>query len=349
MAILIVDKDGKDRRRFRQLLKSAGYQDTLGIDSAEEALMYLDECHYSAQRSESIDLVIMDLDIPEINGLEACRIIKSMDYLRDIPIILMTADTGIENLEKSFDAGATDFLHKPVKEVELLARVRAALKLREEMSRRRARELELLEVKQQLEQVNAELQRLSYLDGLTGIFNRRIFDDTMVKEWRRARREKSSIAVIMLDIDHFKNFNDTYGHLAGDQCLKEVALALQQAANRPGDMVARYGGEEFAVILPQTTLEGAACVGNKMRGSIEELDIPHSSSPAAAHVTISIGVAAMQPAVSQLPAEKLVELADQALYKAKHLGRNRVETADASTEVIAKKKLGKRSSGTIKE
>jgi diguanylate cyclase (GGDEF)-like protein len=177
-----------------------------------------------------------------------------------------------------------------------------------------------------LEQINQQLQRLTTIDGLTGIANRRRFDDVLQSEWRRARRGNAPMACIMIDIDNFKAFNDRYGHLRGDDCTKQIAAALRAGANRAGDLLARYGGEEFAVILPETTLEGALAVAQMLRARVEGLGIPHDASDTAAVVTISAGVASAIPRRDE-PAETLVAEADRALYRAKHAGKNRVETA----------------------
>jgi diguanylate cyclase (GGDEF)-like protein len=190
--------------------------------------------------------------------------------------------------------------------------------LLEPMSRRMQRNT------RQLEEANLQLKRLSFLDGLTGIPNRRAFEERFQLEWRRAMRHGSSIAVLMIDIDHFKEYNDHYGHQRGDDCLFQLAQRLRNSISRPGDFVARYGGEEFAIILPDTELEGARAVAENVRRRVAGLRIPHSTSPVREMVTISVGAAAVVPdAASPAP----VAAADHALYRAKQLGRNRVEVA----------------------
>ncbi|MEW6187977.1 MAG: diguanylate cyclase [Thermodesulfobacteriota bacterium] len=167
------------------------------------------------------------------------------------------------------------------------------------------------------------LEQISYLDGLTGIANRRRFDEVLEREWRRSLREGTPLSLIMADIDHFKIFNDTYGHQAGDDCLKAVARTIAGALNRPGDTSARYGGEEFAVVLPNTEREGAGKVAEALRTQVEALKIPHMNSPVAPEVTISLGTATCMPAPNQSP-RQLIIAADRALYQAKAEGRNRV-------------------------
>ena len=168
-----------------------------------------------------------------------------------------------------------------------------------------------------------ELLRLSRLDGLTQIANRRTFDEHLQKEWRRAQRSGAPISVVLADVDHFKKFNDTYGHLAGDDCLRKVAQVFETALRRPGDLPARYGGEEFVAVLPATDHEGAGHVAERIRKLLEELQIAHEASSVADHVTASLGAATMHPLENTGPKD-LVAMADEALYEAKQAGRNRV-------------------------
>ncbi|HXG67974.1 MAG TPA: diguanylate cyclase [Blastocatellia bacterium] len=184
--------------------------------------------------------------------------------------------------------------------------------------------LELLELRtHQLEQTNQDLQRLSYLDGLTGIANRRHFEEALDLEWRRACRVGMPLSLIMIDADFFKAFNDAYGHQRGDDCLVLLASTLRNALNRPGDMAARYGGEEFIIILPGTDAEGAAEMAETIRARVEEMGIAHAGSPADKVVTISLGVVTGYPTRGFSPAA-LIAAADEALYQAKEGGRNRV-------------------------
>ncbi len=176
---------------------------------------------------------------------------------------------------------------------------------------------------EQLAAANAELTRLSNVDGLTGVANRRLFDDFFVAEWQRAVRAKQSLTVIMADVDHFKLFNDTYGHQAGDECLRQVASALSGGIQRATDLVARYGGEEFAVILPDIDAGGAATVAERLRAAVEGLGIPHAASPVGPVVTISLGAATVRPDAGGMPLAVIAQ-ADMALYRAKQQGRNRV-------------------------
>ncbi|HKQ29809.1 MAG TPA: GGDEF domain-containing protein, partial [Burkholderiales bacterium] len=182
--------------------------------------------------------------------------------------------------------------------------------------------LALRESQQKLVEMNIELQRLNNIDGLTGLSNRRYCDEFVGKEWRRAIREQTSLAVLMIDVDDFKHFNDTFGHLAGDEVLKQVAEVIRNSFARPSDLAARFGGEEFIVVLPNTPLVGAQFVAEKIRSAIENIKIP-CGDHAPRSVSVSIGVAASVPQREQVDT-MLIEVADVALYKAKKAGKNRV-------------------------
>ncbi len=170
-----------------------------------------------------------------------------------------------------------------------------------------------------------QMRLISLSDGLTGIANRRYFDEYLNREWARSRREQRPLSVLMIDIDHFKNYNDAHGHLAGDQVLIKVAMAIKRMVHRPGDMAARFGGEEFSVVLDGTGIEGALAVADAIREEVAALSIEHGSSPAAAHLTVSVGVASVLPDGGDPKA--LVAAADAALYRAKQAGRNRSEVS----------------------
>jgi diguanylate cyclase (GGDEF)-like protein len=186
------------------------------------------------------------------------------------------------------------------------------------------------ELYRRLEMANRKLERLATLDGLTGISNRRSFDEALAREWQRALRQQSSLAILVGDIDSFKTYNDRYGHLAGDDCLRQVARAIAQTAKRSSDLAFRYGGEEFAVILPETHLDGAMIVASSILESIRELQIPHAYSPVSPIVTISLGAASITPRSNTDPSS-LVAAADLALFEAKTRGRNRACSATGTT------------------
>lgn len=248
------------------------------------------------------DIILLDVMMPGMDGYEVCRRIKANDSLKDIPIIFVTAMNDDDDEAKGLELGAIDYISKPINPAVVKARVKNHLELK------RYRDL---------------LERISLIDGLTGIPNRREFDIHLEEEWRRAGRNGEVISLIMIDIDFFKNYNDHYGHLAGDDCLRKVAKALVSTMKRPGDMVARYGGEEFACILPDTDTQGALNVAELLLNSVSALKIPHTASTVADHVTVSVGVATKRPDSESLY-DDLIREADRMLYNAKNQGRNRI-------------------------
>jgi len=314
--ILVVDDSELHRVTLEAILRKEGHQDLLLAETAAEALGLLHE-------DPEVDLILLDIMMPVISGIEACRMIGKFPQLADIPIIMITAKDDLASLTEAFEAGAMDYLVKPVNRIELGARIRSALSLKDERDRRKAREQDLLELTQKLAAANQMLRRLSVVDSLTGIANRRYFEEVLDQEWRRGRREQQPLSLVMIDIDHFKPYNDHLGHQQGDECLKQVAAALDKTARRPGDLLARYGGEEFVGILPNTGHSGALELAEAMRGNVEGLGLPHPESVDDQAVTVSLGVATKIPNGAG-GAEELVAAADQALYQAKAAGRNKV-------------------------
>ena len=326
MGILIVDDSQDDRLLLQSILEDARYGDVYTAESARAAFRLLG-MDGSGADPIPVELILMDIVMTDMDGVETVRQIKAVERLRDIPTIMVSAKTDPVDLHLAFAAGAIDFICKPLNRVELVTRVRSVLRLVHEINRRKAREGELLEVMRQLEAANHMLLRLSRLDGLTGISNRRQFDDYLDQEWRRAIRDSMPLSLVMLDIDDFKAYNDTYGHQAGDECLKQIAGMLSRALNRPGDLVARYGGDEFVLVLPGTPAEGAVRVAETMREKVQALGITLEASGLKETVTISVGVATMFPIRGTSPAA-LLAASDQALYQAKGAGRNRVVVAE---------------------
>jgi len=312
--ILIVDDSARARLLIEAALRAQGHDHLTSVDSARAAFQALGMDSESSGDPPGFDLILMDLLMPEVDGIEACRQIKSCQRFTDVPVIMVTAEDSPECLKAAFEAGATDYVRKPVNRVELAARVQSALRLKQETDWRKARERELVALTE-------KLQQLSHMDGLTEVANRRHFDEELARVWRRTLREGGAMALVMIDIDHFKSYNDQYGHLAGDECLRRVAEVLRTSVKRPFDLVARYGGEEFAVLLPDTQGAGAEKIAEKIRASVEGLDIPHCRSSVGNRVTISCGVAVASPAPNLDPAS-LIAMADRRLYTAKHTGRN---------------------------
>jgi len=315
MKILIVDDCRVSTTHIVGILTEAGHTDTITASDFEQAMKVLQT---ASKTDAPVDLILMDVGMPETDGIAATLTIKSHYEFEDIPVIFVTSYNDEATLDRAFAAGASDYIVKPVGKVEIRARIRSALQLRNEMVKRHQREREL-------ERLARKLERMSNLDGLTGIANRRCFDDTLVKEWVRNGRADTPLGLLMIDIDHFKSYNDALGHVDGDVCLCGVAESILAGVHRPGDLVARYGGEEFAVILPDTDYTGAKAVADTIHTRLAQTCISHPNSSVSCSVTVSIGVASVIPNCSTTP-EHLLNAADQALYKAKQSGRNRTKT-----------------------
>jgi len=254
-------------------------------------------------QAESPDLILLDWVMPGLDGYATCNALKSSVATRDIPVIFVTALNDPEQETRALEVGGVDFISKPINPAAVKARVKTQLTLKFQTDL---------------------LKRMAFIDGLTGIFNRRYFDDRISMEWGRAARDKTNLGMVLLDVDYFKQFNDRYGHQAGDDCLRAVASALKSALKRPGDVVTRYGGEEFACILPDTDIAGATLVAQRMLMAVKAMGLPHEGSTAASVVTASAGVAVVvSPSQQGSPAE-LIGATDRHLYEAKRQGRDRV-------------------------
>jgi diguanylate cyclase (GGDEF)-like protein len=318
--ILIVDDRRENLLTLESLLDSPELQ-LVRAGSGNEALAKILDYEFA--------LVLMDVRMPGMDGYETAELMRGSTRSRSIPIIFVTAARmDREHMFKGYDSGAVDYLFKPFEPQILKRKVGIFLELHrqrrqlEEKTRQLdAKILELEVLQKELEEKNAKLELLSSLDGLTGLFNRRYFDQNLKKEWKQARRDKTPLSLLLVDIDYFKDYNDTYGHLEGDDCLCKVAHSLYEALLRPTDIVARYGGEEFTAILPNTGSEGAKKVAQRMMDQVGRLGIDHKTSSVAETVTISIGGSSVLP-TEKLAATWLLDRADKALYQAKEEGRN---------------------------
>jgi len=311
--ILVVDdaEDGQDL--LEVLLFQIGYKNLVKAYSAGEALEQLSRQH---EAGEPAGLILLDILMPVVDGVKTCAMIRADERFNEIPILMVTANTDEIKLKEAFEAGAMDYLEKPISKTELDARIGSALRLKKELARRK-------ELLAQLQKANKKLELLSSRDSLTDIANRRTFNWFLEKEWRRSIRKNHPVALLMIDIDFFKLYNDTYGHQKGDSCLKQVASIISAAGKRPGDLVARYGGEEFAIILAETDLETARNIAENIRQEIEKTNMFHEKSSISNCITLSLGAASMAATRGSSP-DRLVEAADSALYTAKREGRNRV-------------------------
>jgi len=323
MAILIIDDVQVTRKIIDSFLKDGGYTDIIQAESAEKAFNLLGLYSDKDDNHPDIDLILMDIVLQGIDGIEACRLIKNDQRSAHIPIVILTAYSSSEHIETAFKAGAIDFLPKPVNKLELHARVRSILHFKSEVDRLREREKHLVETTLKLEKANVLLERLSNSDGLTGIPNRRYFDYMFKKLLASGIRLSIPISLLMMDIDNFKLYNDTYGHLAGDDCLKLISSAIHDTIKRESDFIARYGGEEFAIVLFGVEGEMAASLAENIREHVFGLKIPHSASTVSDWVTVSIGVVSCIPEPSVSP-DNMIALSDKALYAAKSHGKNQV-------------------------
>ncbi|WP_416051681.1 diguanylate cyclase [Cupriavidus basilensis] len=287
--------------------------------------------HYCAKPDEAVavaertrpTVILQDLVMPGIDGLTLVRRYRANPATRDIPIIVLSTKEDPLMKSAAFAAGANDYLVKLPDTIELVARIRYHSRSYLNLQQRDEAYRALRQSQQQLLETNLELQRLTNSDGLTGLSNRRYFDEYLGAEWKRANREQSQLALLMIDVDSFKAYNDTYGHVAGDEVLRRVARVIRENCARPADLPARFGGEEFAMILPSTSPGGARLLAEKVRRAIDSLQVPHSGSPVGQHVTVSIGGTAIVPG-ADLPFSRIVEIADAGLYQAKRNGRNQV-------------------------
>nr|WP_246071556.1 diguanylate cyclase [Inhella inkyongensis] len=261
------------------------------------------------------DLVLLDVEMPQHDGYWVAQQIRAAEQGGWTPILFLSGRHGDEDIWRGIEAGGDDFLAKPITTTLLGAKLRA-------MQRLLMMRAKLLQRSEELRLANAQLQQLSLHDSLTGLFNRRAIDERLHQEIAACRREGQPLSVALLDIDHFKRFNDKAGHLAGDTCLKQVAKLLEEACLRPRDLAGRYGGEEFALILPLTPRSGAMTYARALLRTLHRAALAHPDSPIGPQVTLSGGITTCVPDEATT-AEGLLLRADDALYNAKRKGRNR--------------------------
>lgn len=292
--ILIVDDDPSVILALRKVLSEVG------------------NCHFANNGLEALErvqsappsLILLDIQLPGMDGLEVCKQLKASPRTADIPVLFITSHVDMDIEEQVFLAGAADYIAKPLNPRVVSARVKIHLGY---------------------QQALGVLALQAFRDGLTGINNRRRFDEQLELEWKRAQRHKWPLSLLMVDIDEFKKYNDHFGHLEGDAALKSVATALAGSTKRPADFVARYGGEEFALILPDSDAEGAQAIADIVLGKVLNLCRAHAPEATRPYVTVSVGYSTFYPAdaeVSGLQPDQLIKSADAALYQSKKNGRN---------------------------
>jgi two-component system, chemotaxis family, response regulator WspR len=270
-------------------------------------------------------VILQDLVMPGVDGLTLVRRYRETSTTQNIPVVLLSTKEDPVIKSEAFAAGASDYLIKLPDRIELIARVRHHSKAYIHQVQRDEAYRALRESQRRLIETNQELQRLTNMDGLTGLSNRRYFNEFSAPQWKLAIRERAPVGILMVDVDNFKKYNDTYGHLAGDEVLKGVGATMMKSVTRPTDLPARFGGEEFVVLLPASPLESVQTVGERLRNNVQELRIPHVASTVCGHVTVSVGGAVTIPGPDDTLLA-LIETADQALYEAKGNGKNRVVT-----------------------
>ncbi|ADH86025.1 diguanylate cyclase domain-containing protein [Desulfurivibrio alkaliphilus] len=321
--ILIVDDQPANLLVMEGLLEGMEAQ-LVTATSGEQALSLLLEHDFA--------LLLLDVQMPGMDGFETASLLRGRKQTRHLPIIFVTAISKEDkHVFKAYEAGAVDYLFKPINAHILRSKVEIFLQLdrQQRLLAQKSAELdrkvrELLGVKSQLEEANARLNELSLTDALTGLANRRCFQETIHTEWRRAMRNRHPLTLVLGDIDSFKQFNDNFGHLVGDECLVRIAAVIRSPLMRPSDLAARFGGEEFVILLPETDLEGGRHLAETVRQEVEKMSVEHPESGTRLQLTMSFGVSSVVPQ-PEFSEQDLICAADKALYVAKEGGRNRVQ------------------------
>lgn len=297
--ILIVDDNVNNVRLLTEILEGEGYE----VTSMNNGLSVLESTH-----ALKPDLILLDLLMPGLDGFGICKWLQAEPDLRDIPIIMVTAQTDCVEIKRALEIGVFDYIKKPIDQIEVMARVQSAFRLKQHRDR---------------------LKEMAMKDSVTGLFNHALLLELFEKEIAQHERDKKAISFAILDIDHFKRINDTYGHQTGDVVLKELANILTRSL-RKGDLIGRYGGEEFGIVLPEAPSEGAFKLCDRIRQSIEKMNF--STPKGDIRITVSIGICSKEPDC-QTASVEVVNGADEALQRAKQLGRNRVETCKMECKV----------------
>ncbi len=309
MKVLVVDDSKSIRAVVAQCISALGH-DILNAENGEQAVQCIKE--------NDVDLMLVDIEMPGINGYEATQQIRAIDGLEWFPIIFLSSKQDDDSFANAILAGGDAYLSKPVNSLQLKLTITA-------MERIYTVRQQLHKAQEELKVINKELKEMALFDKLTGLANRRNFDESLEIQFRLAKRQKIPLSLIICDIDFFKKYNDTYGHQQGDDCLIEVAKGIALIPDRPTDKACRYGGEEFVVILPDTDLQGSLQVAENIRKAVIDKKIPHTKSSISDFVTLSLGVVTYIGQFKSL--EQVLKAADDALYRAKNKGRNRIESS----------------------
>jgi len=309
MKVLIVDDSKSIRMLVAECITTLGHE-AVYMESGLDAVEYIKE--------NSVDLAMMDVEMPGINGFETTKQIREIKGEDWFPIVFLSTKIDDDSYTQGILAGGDAYLSKPINPLRLQLQITAMERIY--MTREK-----LKQAQESLLEANKTLLHMSMFDQLTGLANRRNFDETLEREFKLAKREKNPLSIVMCDIDFFKIYNDSYGHQKGDECLETVSKVLAEVCSRPTDLACRYGGEEFIFILPNTDLNGSTIFAEKVRAGVEALKIDHAGSKVNDYVTLSLGVATYQ---GQFKTDSdITKAADDALYRAKESGRNKVELA----------------------
>lgn len=324
--ILLVDDQPIIAEGIRRMLAS----------ESDMQLTYTEDPAQAIEKAVEIDatIILQDLVMPDADGMTLLRFYKANHETRDIPVIVLSSKEEATTKSEAFSYGASDYLVKLPDAIELIARIRAHAKNYILQKERDSAFFALRQLKKQLETSNKKLQELSTKDGLTGIANRRHFDETLETDLQDGLKNNTPVSLVLIDIDYFKDFNDNYGHQLGDDCLKEVASLLSKACLNPQDLAARYGGEEFVALLSGTDEAQALKVAERFNEMLERTCIEHRHSGVASHITVSMGIATHDTGNSY-KAKDLIEEADRALYRAKESGRNRAVLASSLSNEVS--------------